>query len=345
VIPQSPPPLCLANAPASERRRKISVVIPFYNEVENIHRIYDELSEIRRGILSAYDFEIVFMDNHSTDGSFGLAVEIAACDVGVKVVRLSRNFGYQANILQGYLHSTGDAVLQLDADGEDDPKLIPEFVRHWEEGYKVVYGIRRKRSESLWLTTQRRFFYRLINAISTVPIPVDAGDFRLMDRQVIDALATFKESQIYLRGLIAYAGFSQKGIVYDRRPRFRGVSKFNWYGYVALAWTGISSFSSKPLRIVTWLGTVLSAVSFLGCLFYLALYVVVGVPARGFTTLILVQLLLAGVQLLCVGLMGSYIGFIFEEVKRRPQAFVESVHAGKSQIYPADNAEPKAKLS
>ena len=311
----------------TRNRKKISVVIPFFNEVESLQIVYEELLAVRRNELVDYDFEIVLMDNHSTDGSFELASELAARDVETKVVRLSRNFGYQSNILAGYMQSSGDAVVQLDADGEDNPALIAEFIRVWEQGYQVVYGIRRRRAENILLTAQRKIFYRLLNFLSTVPIPIDAGDFRLIDRQVVDILGSFKESKIYLRGLIAFAGFNQKGIPYDRRPRHRGVSKFSWFEYMALAWTGIASFSSKPLKIVTWLGIILSVISFCGCIFYLALYALVGVPARGFTTMILVQLLLAGVQLLCVGLMGSYIGLIFEEVKGRPRAIVECIRA------------------
>ncbi len=319
--------------------KKLSIVIPFFNERENLDRIYDECTRMYRTSLPEYEIEYLFMDNHSTDGSFDVAARLAQSNPQVKVVRLSRNFGYQANILMGYVQSSGDAVIQLDADGEDDPALIPQLVRKWEAGYRVVYGVRRTRAESSLMTLQRKLFYRAVNALSTVAIPVDAGDFRLMDRQVIEAIKHFKESKIYLRGLIAFAGFEQIGITYDRRPRFKGESKFSWWDYVSLAWTGLVSFSSKPLRLVTWLGLLISGVSFAGFLFYLWLYFFSGVPVRGFTTLILVQLLLAGVQLLCVGLMGSYIGFIFDEVKRRPQGIIECIQTGDQKTFPVMTPE------
>jgi glycosyltransferase involved in cell wall biosynthesis len=263
------------------------------------------------------------MDNHSTDRSFEVAEEIAKRDPAVRVVRLSRNFGYQANILHGLLVCKGDAAIQLDADGEDDPALIPEFVRRWEQGFKVVYGIRRSRREGPWITFQRKVFYRLVSGLSSFAIPPDAGDFRLLDRRVLTALSDFKESRIYLRGLISYIGFDQAGIAYDRRPRYRGASKFSWWDYLELALTGITSFSSKPLRIATWLGLLFASTSFAGMVFYLGLFLSGRVGVKGFTTLILVNLLLSGVQLLCIGLMGVYVGGVFEEVKRRPWAIVE----------------------
>jgi polyisoprenyl-phosphate glycosyltransferase len=309
------------------------VVIPFYNEEENLRVIYSELSKVRVSALSHYRVEIVFMDNHSTDNSFEVAREIAASDANCRVIRLSRNFGYQANILTGFLNCSGDAAIQLDADGEDDPQLIPEFVAKWEKGFDVVYGIRRKRHEGVIISFQRKLFYRLLNSISSVNIPLDAGDFRLIDRKVIDALAHFREANLYLRGLIAYVGFNQVGIEYDRRKRYRGESKFSWWDYVSLAWQGITSFSAKPLQVATWLGFALAFVSFLGGFIYLAMYLRGDIIVPGFTTMVLVQLFLAGVQLLVIGLVGKYIGAIFDEVKRRPRSIVERQAGGDLQAF------------
>ena len=228
------------------------------------------------------------------------------------------------------MNCSGDAAVQLDADGEDDPKLIADFVKHWEAGYKVVYGVRTHRSEGWVLTLQRKIFYRLLRNISSVAIPVDAGDFRLLDRQVLTALASFQEANPYLRGLIAYAGFPQIGIPYARRPRYKGVSKFSWWDYVSLAWNGITSFSAKPLKIATWIGFLMSSLSFMTGTFYLVLFLMGKIQVPGFTTLILVQLFLAGVQLLSMGLMGTYVGAIFDEVKRRPRSIIEVDQKTKS---------------
>jgi polyisoprenyl-phosphate glycosyltransferase len=309
--------------------KKISVIIPFYNEEGNIQKIYEEVNAVRRKCESCYEFEILFMDNHSSDQSFSQASSFANVDPACKVLRLSRNFGYQSNILAGFMNCTGDAAIQLDADGEDDPALIPEFIAEWERGFKVVYGVRRRRVEGLFLSLQRKVFYRLLNALSEVHIPHDAGDFRLIDRCVIEALKKFPEANPFLRGLIAYVGFDQVGIVYDRRPRYSGVSKFSWWDYVRLAWSSVTSFSPKPLDIATYMGLTLSLASFAGAIFYFTLYVLGTVSVRGFTTLILVQLCLAGVQLLCIGLTGKYIGAIFEQVKRRPRSIVERSSSGE----------------
>lgn len=303
--------------------KTISVIIPFFNEEDNLQKIYDELKVVRQSSLSQYRFEILLMDNHSSDTSFEIASELAKKDDAVKVLRLSRNFGYQANILSGFLNCSGDAAIQLDADGEDDPHLIIQFIEKWEAGYDVVYGIRIRRSESWLLTFQRKAFYRILASISTLSIPVDAGDFRLLDRKVLTALSSFKEANPYLRGLIAYAGFRQIGIPYSRRPRYRGVSKFSWWEYLSLALDGITSFSAKPLKIATWIGFGLSIFSLAASFYYLILFFEGKVSTPGFTTLILVMLLLAGVQLLCTGLIGTYIGAIFNEVKQRPRSIIE----------------------
>jgi dolichol-phosphate mannosyltransferase len=263
------------------------------------------------------------MDNHSTDGSFEVAKRLAAEDPEIRVIRLSRNFGYQANILTGLLSCKGDAAIQLDADGEDDPALIPAFVREWEKGTQVVYGVRKQRVEGILRQLERKIYYRVVRAISTVPIPVDAGDFRLLDRKVLEALRLFPESNPYLRGIIAYSGFSQVGIDYSRRARFAGESKFSTWDLIRFAWDGITSFSRKPLMIASWSGFALSTLSFVGALFYGFFHFVVGTKLPGFTTLVLIQLFLAGVQLLCIGVLGAYLARIFDEVKARPRSIVE----------------------
>jgi len=314
--------------------KTISVIIPFYNEGENIERIYRELDEVRLRELKDFQLEILFMDNHSEDDSFERAQRIAQHDQTVRVIRLSRNFGYQANILTGMLNSRGDAAVQLDADGEDDPAIIPQMVQRWLEGYKVVYGVRLQRVESWIMQVQRKMFYRLLATTAQIHIPPDAGDFRLLDRRVVECLREFKESNPYLRGLIAYAGFPQIGIPYSRRARYRGKSKFSWFQYWKLAWDGITSFSREPLNLATWCGGVLSALSLGGAVFYFIYYFVMRPQAPGFTTIILCMLFLAGVQLLFLGVLGAYIGRIFDEVKRRPISIVE-------EFYPANQGDTR----
>ncbi len=304
--------------------KTLSVVIPFYNEGENVNRIYDELVDAHGRLFSSYALEIVFTDNHSGDDSFERAVQIAHADGRVKVIRLSRNFGYQASILTGLLACTGDAVVQLDADGEDDPVLIATMLEMWEAGTQVAYGIRRRRCEPWLLTFQRKIFYRLLRFGSGLDVPPDAGDFRLMDRRIIDTLRRCRESSLYLRGLVAYAGYAQAGFEYDRRPRFRGTSRFTYRGYWKMAWDGITSFSDLPLRLAAYFGALLSGGSFIALFFYLAYHFLVGTKTPGFTTIILTIFFLAGVQFLFMGILGMYVGRIYMEVKQRPLSVIET---------------------
>lgn len=304
--------------------KTISVIIPFFNERESLNQIYFELLDAHRTLFAQYPLEIILMDNHSTDSSHEIALDIARGNASVRVIRLSRNFGYQANILTGYTNARGDAVVQLDADGEDDPRLIAELIKPWEQGFKVVYGVRKSRVESPLISLQRKFFYRLVNALSPHPVPIDAGDFRLLDREVVDALSQFKEANPYLRGLITLIGHSQVGIPYERRPRFGGESKFSWWDYLQLAWDGITSLSRAPLAFAGWLSVAFLFVSFGGFIFYLILHLAHGRVIPGFTTLVLVQFFMTGMQMLILGIFGTYIGRIFDEVKARPRYIVES---------------------
>ncbi|MGA7802799.1 MAG: glycosyltransferase family 2 protein [Gammaproteobacteria bacterium] len=207
-----------------ERRKLISLVVPVFNEEENIGPLYDAVVQVIPTMEDRYEFEIVFTDNHSSDGTFDKLWELHQCDRRVRVFRFSRNFGYQKSILTGYLKARGEALIQLDCDLQDPPELIPEFVRHWEEGAKVVYGVRRSRKEGALLQWGRRVFYRIANYLSEDELPLDAGDYRLIDRKVVDVLRQVDDAQPYLRGMIAAMGFRQQGIPYDRRGRERGVS-------------------------------------------------------------------------------------------------------------------------
>ncbi len=310
-------------------KKKISIVIPFYNEAANLPKIHEEFSAWA-ATEPTYDFEVLLMDNASTDGSARVARELVAKDSRLRHIRLTRNFGYQANILTGYMSASGDAAVQLDADGEDDPRLISEFLRNWEQGYQVVYGVRKSRKESYLRQVQRKIFYRLIARLSEVEIPLDAGDFRLVDRSVLDKLAQFKEVSLYLRGIISYIGHRQIGIPYDRRPRYAGESKFSYWNYLSLATDGIVSFSKKPLNYVSALGMLMSIFSFLGIAFYLGLFLAGQIEVKGFTTLVLLTLFTTGVQLLALGVVGSYVGRIFDEVKGRPRSLIDQTNSEKA---------------
>ncbi len=303
----------------------ISIVIPVYNEGENVDTMYARVSAVFAGELSRYDCEIVFSDNCSTDDTYARIERLHAADARVKGLQLSRNFGYQANILTGYMNARGDAVVQMDADGEDPPEVIVQLVAEWQHGCQVVYGVRIKRQESVWMQWQRRLFYGLLNRIAAISLVPGAGDFRLLDRAVVDILCQrFLERNPYLRGLTSYIGFRQAGVPYERGRRLKGASKFSYMAYVRLGWDAITSFSHVPLKVVSALGLAMSAVALVGIVFYFGLFFAGMVAAKGFTTLILVILFLSGTQLLCLGILGEYIDRIFDEVKARPRSIVTS---------------------
>ncbi|MCC6848791.1 MAG: glycosyltransferase family 2 protein [Deltaproteobacteria bacterium] len=306
-------------------KKTISTIVPFFNEGRNIERIYAELKALEQRIGDRYTLEVVLVDNHSTDDSFAIASSVARLDAQAVLIRLSRNFGYQASIMTGYLHCRGDAAVQVDADGEDDPAIIETFIEKWEQGYDVVYGTRRRRAEGWHVAVLRKLFYRVITRLSSFPLPVDAGDFRLVDRKVIEHLRSFSETTLYVRGLISYIGFNQVGVSYDRRPRYDGKSKFNWWQAVRMAWHAIASFSGLPLLIVAYLGVIFSGITFVVTIAYVCFYRVLDSPPSPTLLILLVAFFLVGIQLLGMGLIGAYVGRIFEEVKQRPRSIIECV--------------------
>src|SRR3974390_3441168 len=250
----------------AERKPLISICIPVYNEERNIRPVYDALVSTLAAVSGRYDTEFVFTDNHSADRTFDVLADLAAADPRVRAIRFSRNFGFQRSILTGYENARGAAVVQIDCDLQDPPSLILEFIEKWESGYRVVYGVRAVRRESWWMSTTRKVFYRLIDSLSDDPLPHDAGDFRLIDRSVLDQLLQFDDYQPYLRGAIASLGFEQIGIPYSRSERQYGESKFSFRELIGLALDGILNHSVVPLRIATYLGLLISLLTFIGIL-------------------------------------------------------------------------------
>jgi len=302
--------------------KKISIIIPFFNEEENLEKIFLDLKQ-KVLINKKYDFEIILMDNASTDNSSKIAKKIQNFHQNIKYYKMSRNFGYQANIKAGYDHCTGDAAIQLDADGEDDPELINKLILKWEEGYDVVYGIRKQREENFILTYFRNIFYYFLNIASEINIPKKAGDFRLIDKKIINRLKKLEEKNLYLRGLISYFGFKQIGIEYDRKKRNSGKSKISIYKYFDIAMSGITSFTKKPLMLILILGFFILLVSFLLIIYYLFLYFFGLIQQPGFTTLVLILLFFFGMIIFLIGVIGVYVGYILEEVKNRPNYILD----------------------
>lgn len=298
--------------------KKISVVAGCYNESENILPLYERLVKAFSDITP--NFEIIFADNASTDNSEEIFRTLATKDRRVKVILFSRNFGSsQVGLTAGTVEATGDAVVWMDGDQQDPPELIGEFVKKWLDGYQVVYGVRStRRGGSFLRRTAYKFFYRIFRKFAYINIPVDAGDFGLIDKRVADVLRSMPERDRYLRGLRAWAGFRSIGIPYVRDVRYGGVSSENWMKNVYWARKAIFSFSYKPLEWVLFFAFGVVGVSFLFILWQLFAFFVLDLTPKGFTTVIILILFLGGVQLLSLAVIGEYVGRIFEEVKQRP---------------------------
>ena len=306
-------------------RKLISLVVPVLNEEENIDLFWKGVNSAIEPLRASYDFEFVFTDNHSTDRTFELLAALAAKHPEVKVIRFSRNFGYQKSLLTGYTAARGDAAIQLDCDLQDPPELVAEFLRRWEEGNAVVYGVRTTRQESFAMQSVRRLYYRLVNALSEEPLPLDAGDFRLLDRRILDELEKHKDAHPYIRGLTATMGFKQAAVPYQRNARRHGVTKFPMKKMVELAVDGILNHSIVPLRIASYTAVIVGVVTTLliGAYVIGSLFFGQSWP-RGFTTLTVLQLFAICLNASFLGIIGEYLGRIYVEVKRHPLVIVEA---------------------
>jgi glycosyltransferase involved in cell wall biosynthesis len=300
----------------------ISVVVPVFNEEAVLPAFHQRASAMLAG-LSGYRGEIVYVDDGSSDDSYRILSELAAEQSQVRVIKFSRNFGHQIAITAGMDHAAGAAVVVIDSDLQDPPEVIPEMVARWREGFDVVYGVRKARDgETAGKLVTAALFYRLLGAIARISIPPDAGDFRLMSRRVVDQLGQLREKDRFVRGLVSWVGFRQVGLSYHRDARQAGETKYPYRKMISFALDGIASFSTVPLRLATWLGYATSALAFL----YLASVFVqklLGFTVQGWATIMVALLLLGGVQLICLGIMGEYIGRIFTEIKPRPMYVVE----------------------
>lgn len=316
-------------------RKMISVVVPVLNEVENVDRLHAEVGRVLAAVEDRYDWELLFTDNHSSDGTFERIREIASRDSRVRALRFSRNFGYQASILTGYLNARGDCVVQLDCDLQDPPELVLEFIRQWEAGFKVVYGVRTTRREGLLITSARKVFYRLIRGLSEHDIPLDAGDFRLIDRTIVELLGRIEDPAPYLRGTIATFGFEQKGVTYDRNRRERGTSKFSLRHLFGFAVDGILNHSVQPLRLATYSGVVMFVLSMLMMASYVVARLTVGSDwPDGFTTVVCLLLASTAMQAIFLGIIGEYVGRLYRHAKRTPMTIVENEIDNTTKIWP-----------
>jgi polyisoprenyl-phosphate glycosyltransferase len=302
----------------------ISLIVPVLNEEGNIHEFYDTVSGVCQKLKSKYDFEIVVTDNHSTDRSYQMLSAIAAKDARLKVIRFSKNFGYQKSILTGYLNAAGECAIQLDCDLQDPPEMMEEFLNHWEDGYKVVYGVREERKEGWVINKVRSLFYVIISRISENPLPLNAGDFRLIDRVIIENLRQYSDARPYLRGMIASMGFDQIGIPYSRSARKAGDSKIKLRQMFSIAIDGIISQSVLPLRLATYVSFIVFCVATLLLVAYFFSRILFGQNwPPGFATILIVSLFGISMFSFFFGVIGEYLARIYLLVRKEPTVIVE----------------------
>ena len=308
--------------PASAQK-KLSIVVPCFNEEAVIRETHRHLAEAI-GALENLDCELIYVDDGSRDKTLDVLMELASGNPIVRIVALSRNFGHQVAISAGLDHASGDAVVTIDADLQDPPGVIPEMLEHWRQGADIVYGQREQREGEPFLRLLCiKAFYRVINWLSSTPIPMDTGDFRLIDRKVLDALLAMPERDRFVRGMVAWTGFRQEYVRYPRAARFAGVTKYPVRRLVQLGLDGVISFSLIPLRLAIWMGVGVAALSCVGIAYAVVVRLTTSAWVQGWAMLMVALLFLGGVQLIFLGVIGEYLGRIYMESKRRPLYFVK----------------------
>jgi dolichol-phosphate mannosyltransferase len=305
----------------------VSVVIPCYNEEGNIPVLYGQLFEVMNPFPN---HELIFVDDGSSDHTVDLLKEIAAKNINVKIIVLSRNFGHQFALKAGLDHATGDCVISLDADLQHPPQLIPELINKWKEGHEVVYTIRRDTAKtSFFKRITARFFYWIARKLSSVEVHPGAADFRLLDRAVVDVLKECRENYLYLRGLVSWAGFRQTSLEYEPNERFAGKTKYSTRKMIRFALAGITSFSIRPLQLSLVLGIIIAGLAFLYGLYVIYIYTFTEQAVAGWASTTASVLFIGGIQLIVLGILGEYIGKNFMESKKRPVYVVRKRVGGK----------------
>jgi glycosyltransferase involved in cell wall biosynthesis len=301
----------------------VSIIAPVYNEQEVLAAFHARLI----GVLAQlpYRFEIVYINDGSTDDTLNVLEELYANDTRVALVDLSRNFGKELALTAGLHNAHGDAAIVIDADLQDPPELIPQLIQEWLNGFDVVYARRSQRKGETWVKkASAASFYRIIQRLSKVRIPEDTGDFRLLSRRAVDALNTLPEQHRFMKGLFAWIGYHQKAVYYDRDPRFAGTTKWNYWKLWNFAIDGITSFTTAPLKFATYIGFLTACAAFVYGSYMLIHTLLFGNPVPGYPSLIVIILFLGGIQLMAIGVVGEYVGRIFTETKRRPLYFVNA---------------------
>ncbi len=321
---------------------RITILIPAYNEAEVLRPLYERLGKLAHEA-SNYSFEFLFINDGSTDSTLEDIKQFAKNDKNISYLNLSRNFGKETAMIAGLDHASGDAVVIIDADLQDPPELIPKMIALWEEGgYDDVYAKRTSRAGESWFKkNSSKWFYSILQRASDVPIQRDTGDFRLLSRRLVDALIQFRESERYTKGMFSWVGFTKKELLYERDARAAGETKWNYFKLFNLAVDGITSFTTAPLRISSFMGGLVSIFAFIYIVFLIVRTLFFGSDLAGYASTMAAILFLGGVQLLSLGIIGEYIGRIFIETKQRPLYFIEEYYHGPSQLKSSGNGESK----
>ena len=309
--------------------KKISVIIPAYNEEESLPFLYERLDKLMNEI-DTYEFEVLFVNDGSKDKTIQIIKELRQKDKRICYVDFSRNFGKEIAMLAGLDYAKGDSVIFMDADLQDPPELIPELIKYWEEGYDDVYARRKSREGETWLKKfTSKMYYKVLQGLTRVPIQKDTGDFRLLDRRCVNALKRLRESQRCSKSMFSWIGYNKKEVLYDREPRIAGKTKWNYRKLIDLAIDGITSFTTSPLRVSTYLAIptfILLAVYFI---YVIAKCIAIQVAIQAFQAIILLILFFSGIQIMLFGIVGEYLGRIFNETKNRPLYFVNEYNGEK----------------
>jgi len=308
----------------------ITIIIPTFNEEQSIPALYDRLTKLAKSN-KKYNFEFLFVNDGSRDNTYNLIKEYAEKDNQILCVNLSRNFGQEIAIIAGIDNANGDAAVIIDADLQDPPELIPDMIKLWEEGYDDVYARRTSREGETWFKKfSAKAFYNILQKSTNIPIQIDTGNFRLFDRRCIDAIKQIRESQRHSKGIFSWIGYKKKEITYRRNPRLAGKTKWNVLKLTGLAIDGITSFTIAPLRISSFFGAIISLIAFIFIVIIIVKKAALGDPVAGYPSLMAVILFLGGIQLLSLGIIGEYIGRIFNESKNRPLYFIEEIYHKES---------------
>lgn len=298
-----------------EKKKLISIITPVFNEENNINNYYSRITDVIDQVSNKYDFEIIFNDNCSNDNTYELIEKLALSDQRIRLFRFSKNYGYQKSIWFGYINSKGHAAIELDVDLQDPPEMIGEMLKYWEKGHKIVYGIRKTRKEGILINLSRKFFYRLIRFSSDSDIPNDAGDFMLIDQDVILQLKKLNLYDPYLRGIIFSYGFSRKGIEYNRNARISGESKFSLFGLFNFATGAFVSSSLLPLRLASYLGLFATIISFILLTFFIVEKLFFDSTAeKGVTAILILILVSIALNSIFIGILGEYVGKIYKQL-------------------------------